>query len=211
MSINISITVFQMFAAIFMSLSYFRTNSKFLKSCDLEFITKFNKIKRSLLKQIAVDKEITNYIKFKLIFKIILSFFISVLCIIFIESDRLLDLIINFDNVHIIFIPILFLAFFIIYLIKLSIKIIEPLLNIVFLKSILLFYNCIYKLSKQSFIAGLGFVFLFLSFILDLINKTEYFNKSTINIFENISIILTLLGVSTVGIVTKKYFKHKSL
>ena len=59
MLIDISITIFQMFAAIFMSISYFRINSKILKSCDKQIVNNFKKSKRNLLKEIANENKKT--------------------------------------------------------------------------------------------------------------------------------------------------------
>lgn len=74
MRLELSITFFQMFAAIFMSISYFRINSKIFKSCDRKILSDFNKLKRDLSKKIEINNKKSKSEKNKLLSKVLISF-----------------------------------------------------------------------------------------------------------------------------------------
>lgn len=164
MPIDISVTIFQMFASILMSLSYFRINSNFLKSCDKTFMKNLNKIKINLLKNILESKNKSKIERLKLLYKIIISLLIIILSIYFILSDIFFNLIEYFNNMLFIFIPFFIYMISLLYFTKKVNDLIIPKANIVILKFYLCMFKLIYLLSKQSFMAGIGFLFLFYSF-----------------------------------------------
>ncbi|WP_026803732.1 hypothetical protein [Aliarcobacter lanthieri] len=209
MPIDISITIFQMFAAIFMSISYFRINSKFLKSCDKQIVNNFNKSKRNLLKIISDENKKTISEKKKLVYKAIISFFIftSIFAVLIVKA--ILNSIEDFNNIYVFIIYFIFLIISLIYFVNKLNNLMILKVHSIMLKIYLITYNCIYQLSKQSFIAGIGFIFLFLSFILDLINKSKLFNSITLGLIENISSLLIIFGMLVFMIMLKKYQEIK--
>ncbi|MCT7575768.1 hypothetical protein N5U00_10545 [Aliarcobacter butzleri] len=58
LSLKLSIIIIQMFAAIFMSLTYFRTKYEFLDICEKNMHSELNKIKISLINTINREKKI---------------------------------------------------------------------------------------------------------------------------------------------------------
>lgn len=209
MLIDISITIFQMFAAIFMSISYFRINSKILKSCDKQIVNNFKKSKRNLLKEIANENKKTIREKKNLIYKVIISFFIftSIFAVLVLKS--ILNSIEDFNNIYVFIFYFIFLIISLIYFIINLCNFVLPKSHLIILKTYLITYNCIYKLSKQSFIAGIGFIFLLFSFILDLINKSKLFNSIALSFIGNISLVLIIFGMSVLMIILKKYQEFK--
>lgn len=208
MSIDIIITFFQMFAALYMSISYFRINNKVLKSIDKQLISNFNKSKRNSLKKIAKYNIISKSENDKLVCKSIIPFIIYifiVLVVAFLYTTQL------FNNLHIVLLIcfLLFIIALINFVITLN-NFIIPKLDILKLKISLLYHRSIYLLSNTSYVAATGFIFLCCSFILDLINKSKIFNSTIINFIEIVSYFGLMYGVSILGIILKKYFEFKN-
>lgn len=216
MRLELSITFFQMFAAIFMSISYFRINSKIFKSCDRKILSDFNKLKRDLSKKIEINNKKSKSEKNKLLSKVLISFTIFICLLLsfiiltsFIPNIEIPFIINLFNNKYFLVIYFLLMIISIIYFFMQLYTFVNNKINILISKIHLFYRFCVYKLSRQSFISAIGFIFLFSSFFLDFINKTKILNSMTLNIVEGFALLFIIHGFYIFGIILKIYFEFK--
>lgn len=204
-SLKLSIIFIQMFAAVFMSLTYFRSKYEFLNICDKNMHSEINKTKISLVKTITREKEIKLARRNKDIFKLsIVSFIFIILIFLFNFYD--FEYLATFFNLNIFF---SFIIIFIIYFVYLAVRMSELITSILTFKIYKIFFDILYLVSKKSYISGLGFIYLFSSFIFSILSELGNPNAQYFQIFETFATFYTILGLTVVGLIIKSYYQVK--
>lgn len=210
LSLKLSIIIIQMFAAIFMSLTYFRTKYEFLDICEKNMHLELNKIKISLINTINREKKIKITRKGKDTFRLsVISICIITLILFFnFFNSEYLETYLNISIFYILI--LLLLMVLIIYWTYLIIKKSELFINILTFRIQKIFLSILYLVSRKSYISGLGFIYLFSSFIFSILSELGNSKLLYFQIFEIIATFYTLIGLAVIMIIINSYYQAKS-
>lgn len=209
LSLKLSVIIIQMFAAIFMSLTYFRSKYEFLDICEKNMHLEINKIKISLINTINREEKIKETTRKKDFFKLVIAFLCFLLPIIFFHFFNFEYLTIL--NLSILFILILSLIVIsMVYLTILTARMSGLFTSILTLRMHKALFNILYFVSKKSYISGLGFIYLFSSFIFSILNELGNPKLPYFQVFEIIATFYTLIGLAVIMIITNSYYQAKS-
>lgn len=209
MSLKLSVIAIQMFAAIFMSLTYFRSKYDFLDICEKNMHSNINKSKISLVKTIRKAEERKESRGRKDTIKLVLTLLIIIAIVYFFKLSYIVYLSNSLNPNIFLTLTMLFIFSIIGYSVHLSIQKSELLMSRLSLRIHSFLYKLLYLVSKKGYISGLGFIYLFSSFIFSIVievgdQKAKYFILT-----ELFAMFYTLIGLGTLGVISNSYYQVK--
>jgi hypothetical protein len=199
-----------MFAAIFMSLTYFRSKYNFLDVSEKNMHSQINQTKISLVKTIMKEKEKKAQKGKIYTLKLSIIIFIFFILILFFRFSHLEYLATHLNPDIFVISFTLSITLFFSYFLYLIMKKGELYISILNLRIHKLFYNILYLVSKKGYITGLGFLYLFSSFIFSIILEKVSHESKLFEFIELFAMVYTIIGLGTISLIMNSYYQVKS-